>query len=1070
MVGVLALLTPVATTSADETTDPQNMSDLIQPAPKTKVPADAAKEILPQKGPVTVMVELAEDPVAVVKANKGGSLSEGEEKQIQEKLSNSQDKVAAQVTSLGGAVENRLQSAYNGLRVTIDSAQVADVEGIDGVKSVQAIPVHARSNTAGVPYIGSPNAWQGAGGTGYTGKGVKIAIIDSGIDYTHATFGGEGTPDAFIEATAATDPTPYYDSRVKGGYDFAGDLYTGQNTPQPDNNPIDCEKFGHGTHVAATAAGSGVTADGETYKGPYDSTTHNNEFRVGPGVAPEADLYALKIFGCEGHSSLTADAVDWAVKNHMDVINLSLGSPFGRATDPDAVAVSNAVAAGVVVVSAAGNAGSQPYLTSSPGTGAGVVSVAANDPMENYPAAQLTIDGKTIQTINVNGAKLPQSAKLHVLRTEDNKISTGCDRDEYASVPRGAIVVTRRGDCARVLRAMNAQRWGLAGAIMINDSDELPPYEGLITGNPETGEKWRVNVPLLGVKSSDTEAIVAAHDKEVTLTANEIPNRDYGKLADFSSAGPRSGDSAVRPNVTAPGVSILSAAVGAGSLGRVDSGTSMATPHVTGVAALAVQAHPEWSAQEIAASLVNTADPEKVGGYDPTLAGGLVDPVEAVGASVVAYGDSTDVNGTAVRDAGLSFGYAESSTTFEATRKVTLVNKGTETAQFTASSQPAEKSKKATISFSQEKITVPAGGSVDVDVKITVSASDVPSGVNSPNSPWFYEASGNLKFTGSGGKTLTMPYLLVPRSLSNVKAANTPTPKGTDVTFTNEGGAVGAYTAIYTWGLSDPADIPDGVDSGQDLASVGVASYGDETLRTVNFALNSSSRFSNPAQLMYNVEIDNDNDGKADYRIISIDSGLVRAKEINGVAEVFVADLSDGKVYASGSMTLAPTDSSTVVLQVVASQVGIKGKFSYTAYATDLKNEAAIDTIEQWAQYDPTNKPFNDGQFFKANPGESKTFNLERNDAAYTDQKTLGYMAVAFDNAQGVTEAITGELNKGTEPTASPSTGPTSTVTPTGTASPTGTATPTSTDPGTPGQPTRKTPVRPGLPRTGEGL
>ena len=79
-------------------------------------------------------------------------------------------------------------------------------------------------------------------------------------------------------------------------------------------------------------------------------------------------------------------------------------------------------------------------------------------------------------------------------------------------------------------------------------------------------------------------------------------------------------------------------------------------------------------------------------------------------------------------------------------------------------------------------------------------------------------------------------------------------------------------------------------------------------------------------------------------------------------------------------------------------------------------------------------------------------------------------MAVAFDNAQGVTEAITGELNKGTEPTASPSTGPTSTVTPTGTASPTGTATPTSTDPGTPGQPTRKTPVRPGLPRTGEGL
>ena len=1070
MIGVVALITPVATASADETTDPQNMSDLIKPAPQAEIPAETAKEILKDQGPVTVMVELKEDPVAVVKARNGGSLNENEEKQIQDNLAKAQDKVAAQVAVLGGTVENRLQSAYNGLRVTINSGQLANVEAIDGVKSVQAIPEHERSNTTSVPYIGAPNAWQGAGGTGYTGKGVKIAIIDSGVDYTHATFGGEGTPDAFAEATAAADPTPYYGSRVKGGHDFAGDSYTGQNTPQPDENPIDCEKFGHGTHVAATAAGSGVTADGETYKGPYDSTTHNNEFRVGPGVAPEADLYALKVFGCEGQSNLTADAVDWAVKNHMDVINLSLGSPFGKATDPDAVAVSNAVAAGIVVVSAAGNAGSQPYLTSSPGTGAGVVSVAANDPLENYPGAQLTVDGKAIQTINVNGAKLPQSAKLHVLRTEDNQISTGCDREEYASVPRGAIVVTRRGDCARVLRAMNAQRWGLAGAIMINDSDELPPYEGLITGNPETGEQWRVDVPLFGVKSSDAEAVVAAHDKEVTLTANDIPNGNYGNLADFSSAGPRTGDSAVRPNVTAPGILILSAAVGSGNLGRVDSGTSMATPHVTGVAALAVQAHPDWNAQEIAASLVNTADPEKVGGYDPTLAGGLVDPVDAVGASVVAYGDSTDVNGAAVRDAGLSFGYAESSTTFEATRKVTLVNKGTGAAQFTAGSQPAEKSRNATISFGQEEITVPAGGSVDVDVTITVSASDVPSGVNSPNSPWFYEASGNLRFTGSDGKVLTMPYLLVPRSLSNVKASNTPTAKGTDVTFTNEGGSVGAYTALYTWGLSDPADVPDGIDSGQDLANVGVASYGDETLRTVNFALNSSSRFSNPAQLVYNVDIDNDLDGKADYRIISMDSGSVRAKMINGVAEVFVADLSDGKVYASGSMTLAPTDSSTVVLQVVASQVGIKGKFSYTANAVDIRNTTAVDTIEQWAQYDPTNKPFNDGQFFKVNQGESKTFNLERNEAAYTDQKSLGYMAVAFDNAQGVTEAITGELNKGAEPTASPSADPTNTVAPTGTATPTGTVMPTSTDPGTPGQPTSKAPVRPGLPRTGEGL
>ena len=147
-----------------------------------------------------------------------------------------------------------------------------------------------------------------------------------------------------------------------------------------------------------------------------------------------------------------------------------------------------------------------------------------------------------------------------------------------------------------------------------------------------------------------------------------------------------------------------------------------------------------------------------------------------------------------------------------------------------------------------------------------------------------------------------------------------------------------------------------------------------------------------------------------------------------------------------------------MVLKVAASQVGITGKFSYTANAVDIRNTAAADTIEQWAQYDPTNKPFNDGQLFTVNRGDSETFNLERNDVAYADQKTLGYMAVAFDNAQGVTEAITGEVGKGTEPTTSPTGEPT--------VSPTGTATP---EPSTPPRPSSRPPVKPGLPKTGEG-
>ena len=182
------------------------------------------------------------------------------------------------------------------------------------------------------------------------------------------------------------EPGTFPTVKVAGGYDFVGDAYDASsddpaiNTPVPDPDPVDCN--GHGSHVAGTAAGAGVLTDGSTFTGPYDETTHANSFLIGPGVAPEATLYALKVFGCEGSTDVTVDAIEWAVEHDLDVINMSLGSEFGRSNDPTAMAATNAAIAGVVVVTSAGNAGPGRYLTGSPGTGSGALSVAAMDTIE----------------------------------------------------------------------------------------------------------------------------------------------------------------------------------------------------------------------------------------------------------------------------------------------------------------------------------------------------------------------------------------------------------------------------------------------------------------------------------------------------------------------------------------------------------------------------------------------------------------------------------------------------------------------------------------------------------------
>lgn len=994
---------------------------------------------------VNVMVQLEGDPVAVVQAEAGRELTRAERNAIKRQLKAEQDALKGRIAARGGEVTHQLQSAYNGMRVSIPRRDAASLASLPGVIGVRGLQIHTIDNATSVPFLGVPSVWQS---TGFTGENIKVGIIDTGIDYTHANFGGPGTVEAYELAeetdTLPADPTMFGPDapKVKGGFDFSGDDYNASApagspalNPQPDPNPLDCH--GHGSHVAGTTGGFGVDEDG-TYDGDYDESTHENDFIIGPGVAPEVDLYALRVFGCGGSTDLTVLAIDWAVDNDLDVINMSLGSPFGRNDDPSAVASTNAAAAGVIVVASAGNNGPNPYITGAPAAGDGAISVAATDSSETFPGVLLTWtddSGTTtsIPAINANDAELVDGPlEIYVLRNASGGVSLGCDKQEYIDQEvAGKLVVTVRGVCARVARAVFGQQAGAAAVVMINTSADFPPFEGPITGNPDTGEEYEVTIPFLGVRgilgpaaTQDGDALVAADGGTITMTDAPITNPGFRGFASFSSGGPRNGDSGVKPNVAAPGVSIQSTAVGTGNQGTRLSGTSMAAPHVAGVAALVRESRPGWSVEDVSAAISNYADPDGVVGYRLTRGGtGLVDTAESVNAQIVALGDgvaATDGDGNAASfmTATLSYGFAELDANYSATKTLTVRNHGESAATLNLGSTPSPQSVGGTsVGFSASSVTVAAGGSAEVGVTLNVPA-NVGTSSPVPGNPFqFKEASGNVTLT-TGDTVLRVPYLLVPRSLSDIetklnKQLN-PATRGIEATVTNDDGVLAASADFYTWGLADPNDMDESVlgGSGYDVRAAGVQSFRFPSAtipdnQLLVFAINSWDRWSSSSVNEWDINVDTNGDGSPDFIVIAVDSGAVRAGVFNGLLEVFFVNVATNQLFASGFLASAPTDSSTLLLPIRASSLGLTradGDFSYSLVSFSLEGPG-VDVVAGTAAYNPWSKAIEDGQFVIVAPGGSESTDVAINGSSFAQQRPKGLMVVAIDNAAGAPEA-----------------------------------------------------------------
>jgi subtilisin family serine protease len=975
----------------------------------TPVPGGSLENVTPAITPLglsnaltTFVVQLAGDPVTVADANSQdnghGPLSPGQWQSLRDQLKAQQAPVAQQVQQFGGKVIAQFQSAYNGLAVQIPASKASSLESIPGVTGVFRSLNYTPSNIHGIPLIGAPAVW---GGTpGFTGKGIKIADIDTGIDYTHADFGGSGIVSDYTTALAS-DTLPVANPawfgplapKVKGGIDLVGDSYDASSltaadqVPQPDPNPLDCN--GHGTHTAGTAAGFGVLANGQTYGAPLYSSPYNASmdpgppgfWNVGPGAAPQADLYAVKVFGCSGSVSdaVLIEAMEWAVINHMDVINMSLGAPFGNASTPSAVAATNAARDGVIVVSASGNEGPAPYMTSSPGSAQGTLSVAANDPIQTFSGAQLATSSGTALLTHSNNADYTDglTAPIYLMPadptsaldgpTDTGSIGLGCDPADYAGAA-GKIVIAQRGQaadptCGRVQRAIFAENASAVAAVLVNNAPGYPPIEGDIP-NPTT--HMNVQIPFFGALSSDTSTFVAADGTSGRLTHQaSVPNPLFEALASFSSAGPRSGDSALKPNVTAPGVSIASAGMGTGTGAVTESGTSMATPHTTGTAALVKQADPGW--RKVAywnAAIANTATPSLVAGYNTLGAGsGFIQAFNATHTQVVALGGQNSTS--------LDFGLYASDRDFSGNANVQLHNFGSSPATFTVA-DALDQGSPHTISVNPATATVPPHGDRYVQVNLNVPIATAGDAYS------FNSVAGLITFTpvsagNNSGIALSVPYLLVPQASSdlrvssfnlgnfNVKPARPHTPPPTTATatatLTNNHGAALGVADWFAWGLRDRHDHQLASD---DLLAAGIQSY--PSYGFALFAIDVAHRWSNPSEDEFDTYVDVNGDSVPDYDVVAADLGALTTGTFNGEDAVAVApvnpDLTPAGGFSIRYLAGANFNGSTMEVPVDFSQLCRPGfacisstkPISYTTVAFGL-TDGTFDTFNTSASY-----------------------------------------------------------------------------------------------------------------------
>ncbi|GIG37110.1 peptidase S8 [Cellulomonas pakistanensis] len=767
------------------------------------------------EGTVTAFVQL-DAPSGLDVAEDGGDAAAVQEataqvEQVAEAVVPAEADPAARTAAVAPERIATLSNLVSGALVTGDAAQVRELATSDSVVAVYRVTTKTADNSSTDAFTRALQVWQD---TGQTGEGVRIGVIDTGLDYTHAAFGGPGTVEAYQQAYGedGTQPVPeglYDPAKYLGGYDFAGPLYDADPaselpgatlTPTPDANPIDSlytsDNSGHGTHVAGTAAGYGVQPDGTTFTGDYGTLTDLTDWEVGPGSAPEAGVYALKVFGDIGGSTdLTGVALDWAADpdgdgdfgDHLDVVNLSLGASATPSDDPDNLLIDRLSDLGTLAVLSAGNSADITDVGGSPGSAASGLTVANSvGSPQTYDGVEVTEapDPALVGTWSAqNSISYAGTADVTapVVYLGDNV--DGCaPLTEYADRLAGNIAYLWWDDddatraCGSGARWNNAEAAGAAGVLI---GTESTVFAAGIAGN--------ATIPGAQLTASSTDALlpaiqaggVVAHlgpSLAASVTSDEIGDA----LNPGSSRGAHGSLGIIKPDVAAPGTLIFSAASGTGTAAQSLSGTSMSAPHVAGIAALVRATQPGWTPAQVKAAVMNTATHDIWTGanqsgtaYGPQRVGsGRVDARAAVADTVLAYG-SEDPDQVSV-----TFGVvdvADEPVTLKKT--VTVHNTGTEDVTYGTAFAASTTTGATTITTSPATLTVPAGRQGLVTLTLTADPATLEREIDPTQAttqggvPREYVASlsGRLVLT-SGSDELRVPVQAAPRLVSELTA------------------------------------------------------------------------------------------------------------------------------------------------------------------------------------------------------------------------------------------------------------------------------------------------------------